>query len=994
MNRKRVSAWFAMGTFCLASVAGRSVFADAESYRAAVQNTDGLVDYYDYEDGFGDSNDGGNGFNDPATVEGDPTAPDLSPGVADEGLAAVFDGVGDQLPVVRSIQDDFTIMAWVRPDIVPQAGASGDQYWSGTGLIYADVPGGANDYGTAITGDVLAFGIGNPDQTTHATTLLVEGEWVHFAAVRAITDAGSNLRVYVNGILEGELDHANAAPLDATGTLTIGGNAIDGRFFTGGIDELALFGVALAEGDIAELYESFGGTIPECPTAGDTHATDLVITPPLAGDVGIYTVDATAVDDSGDSIRYTFMADNGTVQLKVGPQPGASAQFNLFPGTWTISVSVDDSARCDDVAGDATRASSPIVIDVPPSELISHWTFNATLEDEIADNIGTFNGDVEPNYVTGYDGTPESAIRFDGIDDHIQVNRTIQNDFTIALWIRTSVQQVNLGAQYWQGSGLVYADVPGGANDFGTSVNGDLFGFGIGNPDTTVLSLSPVIEARWVHVTAVRQIDANAGNVRLRIYVDGFRNGEVIHANTAPLDASATITIGGNALDNHLFTGDIDEVRLYNYVLSDAEIAALAEGAVNPVCPTQGDTHCNGFTVTGPDGGGSGSYAVEAAGTDDSGEEVLYTFTAVSGFTSLRAGPQPEPIANFNLTVGTWDITVTADDDIGCDDKANDAVCTQSYEVEPAEPALVGHWTFDATLEDEVGDNIGTFLGDVEPLYVEGFDGKSEGAIRFDGIDDYVQVNRVIQEDFTISIWLRADVPQPTTGADQYWQGTGLVYADVPGGANDFGLSVLGEIPGFGIGNPDQTVLGTTSVTNGDWIHLAVTRGVDTESGVSRLEIYIDGNFDGSIDNPNLAALDATAMIAIGANSVDARYFSGDLDDVRLYNYVLTPEEIAELAQGTTTGGGFVRGDADASGAINITDGIFILNFLFLGGATPICRDAADADDSGSTNITDGIFVLNFLFLGGDDPFAPYPACGADPTADEQSCEAAHPSCV
>jgi hypothetical protein len=81
----------------------------------------------------------------------------------------------------------------------------------------------------------------------------------------------------------------------------------------------------------------------------------------------------------------------------------------------------------------------------------------------------------------------------------------------------------------------------------------------------------------------------------------------------------------------------------------------------------------------------------------------------------------------------------------------------------------------------------------------------------------------------------------------------------------------------------------------------------------------------------------------------------------------------------------FRRGDADASGgALNITDGIYVLNFLFTGGATPPCPDAADADDSGRLNITDAIRVLNFLFTGGATPPDPGPRqCGEDPTADE-----------
>ena len=79
----------------------------------------------------------------------------------------------------------------------------------------------------------------------------------------------------------------------------------------------------------------------------------------------------------------------------------------------------------------------------------------------------------------------------------------------------------------------------------------------------------------------------------------------------------------------------------------------------------------------------------------------------------------------------------------------------------------------------------------------------------------------------------------------------------------------------------------------------------------------------------------------------------------------------------------FIRSDANGDGKVNITDGIFVLNFLFLGGPAPPCTDAADSDDSAALNLTDGIFTLNFLFLGGPAPPAPFPDCGLDETADD-----------
>ncbi|MGQ9588842.1 MAG: PKD domain-containing protein [Planctomycetota bacterium] len=78
----------------------------------------------------------------------------------------------------------------------------------------------------------------------------------------------------------------------------------------------------------------------------------------------------------------------------------------------------------------------------------------------------------------------------------------------------------------------------------------------------------------------------------------------------------------------------------------------------------------------------------------------------------------------------------------------------------------------------------------------------------------------------------------------------------------------------------------------------------------------------------------------------------------------------------------FHRGDANADGGINITDGIYILNYLFLGGPGPPCLEAANPNDDDAVNITDGIYVLNFLFLGGPAPADPGPAdrpCGPDP---------------
>jgi dockerin type I repeat protein len=82
----------------------------------------------------------------------------------------------------------------------------------------------------------------------------------------------------------------------------------------------------------------------------------------------------------------------------------------------------------------------------------------------------------------------------------------------------------------------------------------------------------------------------------------------------------------------------------------------------------------------------------------------------------------------------------------------------------------------------------------------------------------------------------------------------------------------------------------------------------------------------------------------------------------------------------------FKRGDANFDGVVNISDAIFNLTYLFLGGTGPPCEDAADADDNGKIEITDAVRILNHLFLGTAVLPAPYPAEGEDTTADPLTC--------
>jgi len=61
------------------------------------------------------------------------------------------------------------------------------------------------------------------------------------------------------------------------------------------------------------------------------------------------------------------------------------------------------------------------------------------------------------------------------------------------------------------------------------------------------------------------------------------------------------------------------------------------------------------------------------------------------------------------------------------------------------------------------------------------------------------------------------------------------------------------------------------------------------------------------------------------------------------------------------------RGDSNGDESIDISDPIHVLNFLFAGGAPPVCMPVADANADGRLDISDPVATLNFLFAGGGE---------------------------
>lgn len=100
-------------------------------------------------------------------------------------------------------------------------------------------------------------------------------------------------------------------------------------------------------------------------------------------------------------------------------------------------------------------------------------------------------------------------------------------------------------------------------------------------------------------------------------------------------------------------------------------------------------------------------------------------------------------------------------------------------------------------------------------------------------------------------------------------------------------------------------------------------------------------------------------LSAVDNNDLGQAVFSAMLSDGRDVLVLATPENAQPCAPL------FVRGDANADGGINLSDVLFVLNYLFRSGPAPTCEAAGDADDNGEVNLSDAIYALLYLFRGG-----------------------------
>lgn len=218
---------------------------------------------------------------------------------------------------------------------------------------------------------------------------------------------------------------------------------------------------------------------------------------------------------------------------------------------------------------------------------------------------------------------------------------------------------------------------------------------------------------------------------------------------------------------------------------------------------------------------------------------------------------------------------------------------------------LVGDWRFDASSGTSAADSHeylpgdsmdGTVYGTGSPRWVAGI---VDGAMQFNGTDDYVAVahdtNRLVtaaDDSLSISLWIDPD--SGTTGANKAtvmqfgtWQESGW---QLWGGSgwNEFAFTAFTHGAEQEFHKPVQSPL-----PSGQWSHLTVT--VENKAS-GNVKMYLNGQPFHSATLGNAFTSLSSDVLYMGAHkggAVDATYWGGKLDNVKIQRKILTPYEVA-----------------------------------------------------------------------------------------------------
>ncbi len=293
-------------------------------------------------------------------------------------------------------------------------------------------------------------------------------------------------------------------------------------------------------------------------------------------------------------------------------------------------------------------------------------------------------------------------------------------------------------------------------------------------------------------------------------------------------------------------------------------------------------------TVTAPAGGAtvSGQVTLSASATDDIGVVgVQFRVDGVAVGAEDTSAPYSVAWSSSSVANGSHAVTAVARDAAGRSTTSASVTVTVAN---TGPSGLVGGWSFDEGAGPTAGDrsgrgNTGTLTGG--PSWTTS--GRYGGALVFDGVNDLVTIPDAASLDLTNQLTMAAWVRPTALGS---WKQ--VLLKERPGGLA-YALYATGNASQrpnatLTIGG-DREVNAPAALATNTWTHLAMTY----DGAVMRL--YVNGS-QVATRNQTGSTVVSAGPLQIGGNTIwNSEWFTGAIDDVRLYNRALTATEVVTV---------------------------------------------------------------------------------------------------
>ncbi len=208
------------------------------------------------------------------------------------------------------------------------------------------------------------------------------------------------------------------------------------------------------------------------------------------------------------------------------------------------------------------------------AELVAWWRFDDGSGTKAMDSSGNGNDGTLQGGAQWVAGQLGGAIQFNGTDSYVAAPHIPFNNqsFTIAMWVNPvlyTAQQVVFGQVQSGSLNLSMHFRIGGPGGTGPVPGAVRMGF-YSNDLNTAGGL--ILDNTWYHITFWYDFP----NQTRRIYVNGVQQAQ---DNGAPYQGATGETRIGQWNNNQWFRGIIDDVRIYNEALTDAQIQAAMKGS-------------------------------------------------------------------------------------------------------------------------------------------------------------------------------------------------------------------------------------------------------------------------------------------------------------------------------------------------------------------------------------------------------------------------------